>query len=111
MVQARPLGDGLALEAAVGNEIRLIALDPVGAASWLCLADSLQPDQIVDELAAAFPTQPRERIEADVWDMLVVWAQMGLLDESVRTDAKRRRGPASSVLEAEHEVRASSVIT
>ncbi len=82
-VEVLPLGQGIALRAELGEgegEMRLIALNAVGAAAWLCLADGLGPDEIVDELCGAFPDERRARIQADVWDLLVTWAQLGLLD-------------------------------
>lgn len=58
---------------------QLYALDQIGAAVWLCLADGLAPSEVVDELTAVFPDEPARRIADDVWDLFSTWAQHGLL--------------------------------
>ncbi len=99
-VEVLPLGDGIALRAELENddtlesgepEMQLIALNAVGAAAWLCLVDGLAPDEMIDELASVFPNERRARIEADLWDLLVTWAQMGLLEGIGPNGADRPR--------------------
>jgi tubulin polyglutamylase TTLL5 len=76
-VKARPAGEGLSLYDSESQ--RLYALDRIGAAVWLCIADGLAPSEVVNELTGVFPDEPARRIADDVWDLFSTWAQHGLL--------------------------------
>jgi tubulin polyglutamylase TTLL5 len=76
-IEAHPVGEGLALREPHSG--RMYALDSIGSAVWLCLADGLSPAAAIDELAAAFPDEPIRRIADDVWDLLSMWMEYGLL--------------------------------
>ena len=61
------------------DQRRFYAVNAAGAALWLSIADGLQPAEVIGDLACAAPVADRERVEEGVWDLLVAWAQSGLL--------------------------------
>jgi tubulin polyglutamylase TTLL5 len=92
-IEAHPVGEGLALREPQSG--RMYSLDSVGAAVWLCLADDLSPAAVIDELAAVFPEEPQRRIADDVWDLLSMWAEHGLLSgfESPKSESEPESFP------------------
>ena len=76
-LEATPLGDGLVVYDCTPN--RLYALNASAAAVWLGLGERIKLASLIDELSEAFVDVPRPSIEGEVWDLLVAWAQRGLL--------------------------------
>ncbi|MCP4200935.1 MAG: hypothetical protein GY769_03275 [bacterium] len=76
-LQATPLGDGLVVYDCTPN--RLYALNASAAAVWLGLAEGIEPASLIDELSEAVVEVTGPSIAGEVWDLLVAWAQRGLL--------------------------------
>ena len=76
-VDTHRLGDGLALYDP--DRRCLYAVNGTAAIVWLGLQNEMTVEDLVDELAEVFGETPRARIDADVWDLLVAWAQKGLI--------------------------------
>lgn len=72
------LGDRLFLADAEGRAIHRI--DPIGAAVWLVLAEPTAPNEIAALLSDAFPDAGRDRIAADLLQLLTQFHDAALIE-------------------------------
>ena len=76
-INKRDLGDAVFLVNAENESI--YHLNAVGAALWRLLAEPTGATQAAADLHTAFPEVPRERIEADVRNLIVDFLTNGLI--------------------------------
>lgn len=81
-VETLPLADGLALYDSYSGGLH--ALNDSAAAVWLGLLEGDSVEQAIDEVRTAVEqasgrSLPRQDLESEIWDLMVAWAQRGLL--------------------------------